>query len=74
MPMPDENDSLDFSDHDGPVMGVACGKCRKVAFSPTPETAVQSATEHAVYCGSSDMVIVELLASREYYAGRRAHN
>lgn len=69
----DGNDSLDFSDIDGFVMAVACGKCRKVTFCPTPEEAVNAGIYHGMECGSSSIVIAEILATKKYYRTRGAH-
>lgn len=49
---------------DAPLMAIACQKCRQVQFSRSPEDAVQLGLGHAVKCGTSDLIIAEIVKQR----------
>lgn len=64
MTLTEDDDCLLFADVDGPVLAVSCNKCRKVAFTDDVEDGVALVLQHAGECGSSSVVIAELLAPR----------
>lgn len=48
-------------DGGGPVIALACPKCREVVFCDDAEFAVKSSLAHAGACGTSDITVIELL-------------
>lgn len=44
-----------------PLLAVCCNKCRTVRFARSAEAAVGMTIDHATECGSSNMIMAELV-------------